>query len=242
MDGLEHHLQGQLDRSNRLFWYRLRWNAIRGYLPTHTPFVLVDIGAGAGFLGDLLHSDRPLGTYTFVEPIQSIRSHLAGQYGETADASGWADYRSADCITLLDVLEHQQDDRSFLQDTVTKMAPGARLILTVPARQYLWSSWDESLGHFRRYDKRMLMACVDGLSLHVDELSYLFPELVPFGLYRAHRHPAGTGQSHENEAELPSLPTLVNSALYGLGSASLALRRYWWTGSSLLLVGTRTAS
>ena len=94
----------------------------------------------------------------------------------------------------------------FLQDTVTKMAPGARLILTVPARQYLWSSWDESLGHFRRYDKRMLMACVDGLSLHVDELSYLFPELVPFGLYRAHRHPAGTGQSRRTRRSCRACP------------------------------------
>jgi len=242
MDPLESHLNSQLNQSNQLFWYRVRWNAIRSYLPADAPFELVDVGAGAGFLGDFLRSDRPLGKYRFVEPIASLRNHLVQKHGETADASGRTDYREAGYVTLLDVLEHQEDDHQFLKDLLSKMAPGTKLLLTVPAHAHLWSSWDESLGHFRRYDKSMLAACLEGLPLKVDELSYLFPEMVPLGLYRARRHPSGSGEDLTNQAELPNLPRSVNLALYRLGAASLALRKFWWTGSSLFLVATRTTA
>ena len=72
------------------------------------------------------------------------------------DAGDQADYGSAEFVALLDVLEHQEDDKGFLRSLVDKMQPGSTLLLTVPALQGLWSQWDEALGHFRRYDKASL--------------------------------------------------------------------------------------
>jgi hypothetical protein len=83
-------------------------------------------------------------------------------------------------VTLLDVLEHQADDRAFLSELLDKMEPEAALIVTVPALMGLWSEWDVALGHRRRYDKASFRRCVTGLPVEVRELSYLFPEMIPW--------------------------------------------------------------
>ena len=82
----------------------------------------------------------------------------------------------ADLVTLLDVIEHIEDDHGFLAEIADAMRPGAQLVVTVPALPQLWSPWDEELGHHRRYTKQTLCAVPQGVPLVVDEVSYLFPE------------------------------------------------------------------
>ncbi len=236
-EALEAHLRRQIEHSRRFFWQRLRWRAVRGYLP-EGPFQLVDVGAGAGLLGTFLGEDRPEATYRFVEPIESLREFLRVRYGADADVGDSADYGGAEFVTLLDVLEHQREDRVFMENLVAKMAPGSTLLLTVPALPRLWSQWDVALGHFRRYDRNTLLDCMKGLPLVVHETSFLFPEMVPLASVRARRKSTSAGDALCEDAEFPDLPGFVNDLLYGLGSASLALRRRWKTGSSLFLVGT----
>ncbi|MBA3301352.1 MAG: class I SAM-dependent methyltransferase, partial [Thermoleophilaceae bacterium] len=114
------------------------------------------------------------------------------------------------------------------------MDPGATLVLTVPALTRLWSGWDTALGHYRRYDKRSLRSAIEAAPLEVLELSYLFPELIPPALLRRRRRSEG-----EDSAEFPDLPPAANSMLYAIGSASLALRRVWPAGTSLMAVARR---
>lgn len=55
-------------------------------------------------------------------------------------------------ITALDVLEHVDDDASFLRSIVDEaLAPGAHLLISVPAWPSLFTSRDTALLHFRRY-------------------------------------------------------------------------------------------
>jgi hypothetical protein len=237
-DSLEAHLREQIEHSGQFFWHRLRWRAVRGYLPDDSPFDLVDVGAGAGLLGSYLGRDRPHATYRFIEPIASLSEFLREEYGDAADASGQADYGSARFVTLLDVLEHQEDDRAFMSELVEKMESGSVLLLTVPALQKLWSQWDVALGHFRRYDITSLLACLDGLPITVDEVSFVFPELVPLGIVRSHRRAPTSEPGMTDEATFPNLPRLANDLLYGLGTASLAFRRHWKVGTSIFLVAT----
>jgi 2-polyprenyl-3-methyl-5-hydroxy-6-metoxy-1,4-benzoquinol methylase len=130
VEHLEHHLT---DQPTDLFWYRLRWKVVRAHLPEgQFKFQLVDVGAGSGFLGDCLHRDRPAARYGFVEPIGSLNEALTRRYGPGA-AFDIEDLHDADVVTLLDVLEHQKDDRKFLKRLVSTVEPGARILLTVPA-------------------------------------------------------------------------------------------------------------
>jgi hypothetical protein len=118
------------------------------------------------------------------------------------------------------------------------MTPGSTLMLTVPAMTRLWSGWDVALGHYRRYDKETLLGAVEGLDLEVHDLNYLFPELIPLGLARARRRGSRNVPAGDLEADLPELPWFVNEPMYGLGLASLKLRRRWHFGTSLFLLAS----
>lgn len=237
-DALEAHLRRQIDNSRRFFWHRLRWRVARSYLPEHRSFDLVDVGAGAGLLGAFLERDRPQAAYRFVEPIDSLRQFLRERFGAAADAGNDADYGSAEFVTLLDVLEHQQDDRDFLSELVGKMSRGSTLLVMVPALTSLWSQWDVALGHFRRYDRDTLRACTKGLPLTVHETSFLFPEMVPLATLRKRRKGTHVPDIAGDDAEFPDLPRFANDLLYGIGTASVALRRKWRTGTSIFMAAT----
>jgi hypothetical protein len=234
MDGLERHLAHQIEHGREFFWHRLRWAVVSRYLP-EAPFTLVDVGAGVGLIGEFLREARPQAAYRFVEPIPFLEEHLERRYGTAANAKDDAFYEGASVVTLLDVLEHQEDDRAFMSELAGRLDPGATLLVTVPAGAYLWSEWDVRLGHRRRYDPVAFERAIAGLPLQVVELGYLFPELVPLGILRKlgtrrpRRDPDGAA------VEFPELPRPVNELLYRVGSASLR-RAVWPVGTSLLAV------
>lgn len=231
---LESHLARQMETSRSFFWNRVRWNLVLAQLPAGA-HELVDVGAGTGFLGDYLREVRPEVGYRFVEPLGSLQDSLVDRFGAAANA-GEGDFSGAAAITLLDVLEHQEDDHAFLAELAAKMDPGATLLLTVPAMPWLWSDWDRVLGHHRRYTKRSLSEAIAPLPLRARELGYLFPEMIPPALLRRWRGSAVSAA----DAEFPVLPDWLNRALYGVGSATTAARRAWPAGSSLFARIERT--
>lgn len=154
--GLESHLQGQLDASFAgFFWHRLRFGAVLPFIPRKENVRVLDIGAGTGVFGRLLRKARPDIAYYFSEPIPAMSAVLEKEFGLDRNAVSM-DWGDMDAALLLDVLEHQQDDGRFLRETADRLRPGARLLVTVPAHPWLWSSWDRGLGHFRRYSRPML--------------------------------------------------------------------------------------
>ena len=62
-----------------------------------------------------------------------------------------------DTVVCLNVLEHIEDDDLALQRMWNALAPRGRLILLVPACQFIYGTVDRSLGHFRRYSRRSLL-------------------------------------------------------------------------------------
>ncbi len=237
MSSLESHLQAQIDRSEDFFWHRLRWQAVQRSLRGRPPRELADIGAGAGLLGRYLARDLPTVRYTFEEPLASLENSLEEIYGADANVRGRT-LLEADVVVLLDVLEHQEEDRVFLKDLLSRMRPGARLVVTVPALSVLWSPWDEQLGHYRRYSRRTLRSAFEGTSAKVVEVSYLFPELVPPALARK-ALPKRSGATGGAEGEFPQLPPVLDRSLYRVGAATQRVRRFWPFGSSLIAVAER---
>jgi SAM-dependent methyltransferase len=63
-----------------------------------------------------------------------------------------------DTIIYIDVLEHIENDAAEIDEAVKRLTRGGRLIVLGPAHQWLYSPFDRSLGHFRRYSMRALRA------------------------------------------------------------------------------------
>lgn len=86
----------------------------------------------------------------------------------------------AELVTLLDVIEHVPDDRSFLRDEVAALlADDARLIVSVPAHPGLYSQHDAALHHERRYTRREFLGRLGEVFTIVDAGSLFTSLLVP---------------------------------------------------------------
>jgi glycosyltransferase involved in cell wall biosynthesis/precorrin-6B methylase 2 len=59
-------------------------------------------------------------------------------------------------ILAFEVLEHVEDDRGLLAQAFRLLAPGGRMLVSVPAHQRRFSSFDELAGHVRRYEREEL--------------------------------------------------------------------------------------
>lgn len=86
---------------------------------------------------------------------------------------------SFDLVALLDVLEHVEDDVGSLAAAARTLAPGGRLLLTVPAYQFLWSRHDELHHHKRRYDRQSLLRTLQAAGLEPLHVSYFNTLLFP---------------------------------------------------------------
>jgi SAM-dependent methyltransferase len=85
---------------------------------------------------------------------------------------------SVDCVVLMDVLEHVDDDVGLLQAVDRVLAPAGRLLITVPAHLSMWSDHDVLLGHRRRYNRRHLRHVLQRGGVKVDECFHFF--VIPY--------------------------------------------------------------
>lgn len=84
-----------------------------------------------------------------------------------------------DLICMFDVLEHIEEDVAALAALRQHLAPGGRMLITVPAYQWLWSAHDVFLHHKRRYTAHRLRKAFGNSGLQVDRISYFNTLLLP---------------------------------------------------------------
>ena len=61
-----------------------------------------------------------------------------------------------DTIIYIDVLEHIEDSKKEITIIKKKLNKNGILIILVPAYNFLYSNFDKEIGHFRRYNKKLL--------------------------------------------------------------------------------------
>lgn len=160
------------------FWYQHRNECLVATLQANDfPKEFLDIGGGNGITA--LAMQNAGYDVTLVEPyytgienakkrgirstIQSTLEEYVLQTDGTAPAAGF-----------FDVMEHIEDDKSFLENINRLLTPDGRIMLTVPAFQSLWSENDVQLGHFRRYTLGQLSSLLAGAGFRVTYASYFF--------------------------------------------------------------------
>ena len=170
------------------WWFAARREIIAKLIeregPTGRNLRILEVGCGTGSNLKMLTA---FGRVDAIEPddparaLASERSGLAVKGGLLPDGVQLED-GAYDLIVLFDVLEHIPDDKGTLQALRRKLAPGGRLIVTVPAMPWLWSAHDVAHHHQRRYTARTLSKVFAEAGFRIRYRSYfnavLFPAIV----------------------------------------------------------------
>ncbi len=156
-----------LERVEREHWfYRGKRILVRHWIERAATLMagdrIVDCGAGTGELvRELRGIYEPRGIVVIgIEYAEEARRLALERKGTQLLAGSILDLPLRDAssqVTIaLDVLEHVEDDRLAAQELLRITAPGGIILINVPAFMTLWSEWDLSLGHFRRYTKQLM--------------------------------------------------------------------------------------
>jgi 2-polyprenyl-3-methyl-5-hydroxy-6-metoxy-1,4-benzoquinol methylase len=136
---------------------------------------ILDVGCGAGLFFDALEA------FGHVEGIESD-FHAVEQSGRWRDRITVGelspDGDPFDLVLLLDVLEHIEQPRALLSTVARRLSPRGRVLITVPAYQWLWSSHDVLNHHVRRYSATSLRREIEAAGLEQVSSRYLFQSLV----------------------------------------------------------------
>jgi SAM-dependent methyltransferase len=118
---------------------------------------ILDAGCGSG--RNLVEFAR-FGTVTGVEPAPESLALAQARGVGTVVGGGLEGLPFADSsfelATVLDVIEHLDDDVGALRELRRVVTPDGRLLVTVPCYPLLWSSHDVVNHHRRRYTRRSL--------------------------------------------------------------------------------------
>ena len=141
----------------------------------------------------------------------------------SATALPFAD-EAFDVVSAFDVVEHCEDDGLAVSELARVLAPGGRMLLSVPAYQWAWSDHDVRAGHHRRYTRSAPHRLVEGAGLSVARSTYAFGAVFPiFVAERARRRllPA----KGRPTARLPPVSPHADRVLMGLSGLDRRLLR-----------------
>jgi 2-polyprenyl-3-methyl-5-hydroxy-6-metoxy-1,4-benzoquinol methylase len=128
---------------------------------------ILEIGSGIGNISlYLLEKNRPVALSDLRKDYCEILKrrfasfqNLHGVYSlDLSAADPAADlpelYGRYDTVIALNVVEHIGDDGLAIRNCRRLLKPGGRLVILVPASQFLYNDLDRELGHYRRYSKK----------------------------------------------------------------------------------------
>lgn len=85
---------------------------------------------------------------------------------------------SFDLVTLIDVLEHVDDDTGLITGIKKILNPGGLLLISVPAYNALYGKHDRLYGHKRRYNRKELTSLLEKTGFKILRTTYFQPAFV----------------------------------------------------------------
>jgi len=185
------------EESGRHPWEKARREVVVSLIKRFLPRIMnersqvLDIGCGDTWLIEQLSSDLVQSKFIAVDTafneqlLKKYRDRLNRDKFEVFDSLDSAlinREKKADLVLLLDVIEHIEDDITFLKWTQSfsnHITTETKFLITVPAFQSLFCEHDVFLGHYRRYTNRMLKQHIEEAGMEVEHIGYFFFTLLP---------------------------------------------------------------
>ncbi len=140
---------------------------------------VLDVGAGDGYLAARMRDELLApGARQVLWDSEYSAADLAALARAGLTATRERPVGPFDLLLLADVLEHADDAAALLAGALAVSAPGAHVLVSVPAWPALWSTHDVALRHRRRYRAREARALLEGAGLTVREHGGVFHSLM----------------------------------------------------------------
>lgn len=117
-------------------------------------------------------------------------------------------------VGLFDVLEHIEDEKGALLEIYQMLKPGGKVVITVPAHNWLWNRKDAVNYHKRRYNLKDIKKLFISLGYEIIEARNFFVFLIPFLFIRKIMNRDDGSEINENEfAEDKRVNPVLNALL-----------------------------
>ena len=172
MNDQEFRLLQQIEGSH--WWFVGKRQILRALLgETGRGERVLDLGCGTGgVLRDWMSRNRCVGIDRSQLALQICRERGFGNLVRADLSAPPVRPGSVDALLLLDVVEHIDGDRALLRSAARLTRAGGRVVVSVPAFQWLWSRHDETFEHRRRYSARGLESLVREAGLVPERLTF----------------------------------------------------------------------
>lgn len=226
------------------WWHKakrdLTVSLIKKFAPVTKHLKIIDIGCGTGKnvevfsrFGESWGIDTSPAAIAFCK--KRGLSNIVLSEGEKTPFEN----NSFDVVTMLDVLEHA-DDQKVIAEIKRILKPGGIVIANVPAYQFMWSQWDTVLHHKRRYTtetlKKLLVS--GGFQLELVSFSQSFL-LFPVYIIRRLKEIWYKNKTYESDfrTSFPGMHTLLSK--FALIERSSAVRGKIPFGLSVVAVAKK---
>ena len=235
------HLQELIELEESYWWHvakrELAISLLERYCPPGGTLVEGGIGSARNLLTFQEMGYDVRGFDVMPEAVEAAKSRgLEAQLHDLEDPWPVAE-ASLKAVVLLDVIEHVSDPVRVLQHVHSALRPNGAAIITVPAYQWLYSDWDEALGHYRRYTRAMLRQHATEAGLRLQRLTH----------WNAFTLPAAVAVRscqrifpRERSAEFPRVSNWTNNMLLSCAKAERWMMNQFAVPCGLSVVGVLT--
>ncbi len=197
------------------WWFALKRQLIINFITSLVPqgSTILEIGSGGGLLSAELQKIGFKIISTDVEPSSARYTREMGIsrvfISDCGEGIPLQD-ASVDLIFMTDVLEHIEDDNRVLSECFRVLKSGGYILITVPAYQCLYSSWDRWNHHYRRYNKKAICSLAQRNNLSIIKITFWNIPGVPFAILRKFLDIFNPNRSYEG---FPRVPKILDKVL-----------------------------
>ncbi len=183
MDRIVHDRMAAHDSTH--WWYRARRDVLHDYIARYANLPkdarILEIGCGTGHNLPMLAEFGPVDAIEIDDASRAIASKRLGRPVGSAPLPELPGVTRGgyDMVAVLDVVEHIEDDVAALRAMGGLLKPGGKILIAVPAHQWMWSAHDVVNHHHRRYSKGSLAKAIENAGLRPRKMrwfnSLLFP-------------------------------------------------------------------
>ena len=143
---------------------------------------VLEVGAGLGETTPyLLHGE--VSAWTCLEPDPNMKEHIREKIAggvlpalctaRLGTTESLQPHERFDTIVYIDVLEHIAGDRAEMERASQHLEPGGRILVLSPAYPWLYTAFDQAIGHFRRYSRETLRQAGDVPGLELKRIFFM---------------------------------------------------------------------